>query len=209
MAKKRGTRNWMQEHVNDPYVKRAQVDGYRSRATYKLLELDERHRLLKPGMTVVDLGAAPGGWSQIAAPRVAPGGRVIALDRLEMAPIDGVTILEVDFEEEAGLQALLDALPDGRADLVLSDMAPNISGVRGSDQIRAIALAELALDLTVQILGPGGALVVKLFHGEGFDDWVALARKRFGKVAVRKPEASRPRSREVYAVAEDFRGDRS
>lgn len=205
MAKKRGTRNWMQEHLNDPFVKRAQLDGYRSRATYKLLEIDDRHRLLRPGMTVVDLGAAPGGWSQLAARR---GGTVIALDRLEMEPLDGVTFLQADFEEDAGLAQLLAALPAGGADLVLSDMAPNLSGVREADQVRAIALAELALDLAARILRPGGALVVKLFHGEGFDAWVAAARERFRKVNVRKPEASRSRSREVYAVAEGCLGGR-
>lgn len=206
MAKKRGTRNWMQEHLNDPFVKRAQLDGYRSRATYKLLEIDDRQRLLRPGMTVVDLGAAPGGWSQLAARRVRPGGTVIALDRLEMEPLEGVHFLRADFEEEAGLAQLLMALPTGRADLVLSDMAPNLSGVREADQVRAIALAELALDLAARVLRPGGAVVVKLFHGEGFDGWVSMAREQFRKVNVRKPEASRSRSREVYAVAEDFIG---
>jgi 23S rRNA (uridine2552-2'-O)-methyltransferase len=206
MAKRRGTRNWMAEHVRDPYVRKAQVDGYRSRATYKLLELDDKHRLLRSGMTVVDLGAAPGGWSQLAASRVGASGMVVALDRLAMDPVEGVQVLEADFEEESGLAALLEALPDGRADLVMSDMAPNLSGVRGADQARASALAELALDLTEQVLRPGGALVVKLFHGEGFDAWVAAARKRFRRVAVRKPDASRSRSREVYAVCEDYRG---
>jgi 23S rRNA (uridine2552-2'-O)-methyltransferase len=206
MAKRRGTRNWMAEHVRDPYVRKAQVDGYRSRATYKLLELDDKHRLLRSGMTVVDLGAAPGGWSQLAASRVGASGMVVALDRLAMDPVEGVQVLEADFEEESGLAALLEALPDGRADLVMSDMAPNLSGVRGADQARASALAELALDLTEQVLRPGGALVVKLFHGEGFDAWVAAARKRFRRVAVRKPDASRSRAREVYAVCEDYRG---
>lgn len=206
MAKKRGSRNWMAEHVSDPFVKRAQQDGYRSRAAYKLLELDDKDRLFRPGMTVVDLGAAPGGWSQIAARRVVPGGTVVALDRLEMDPIDGVTVLQADFEEEAGLAALLAALPEGGAHLVLSDMAPNISGIRGADQARAAALAELALDLADRVLVPGGALAIKLFHGEGFDDWIREARARFGRVAVRKPDASRARSREVYAVASDYAG---
>jgi 23S rRNA (uridine2552-2'-O)-methyltransferase len=205
MAKKRRS-GWMAEHVSDPFVKRAQVDGYRSRAVYKLLEIDQKHRLFRPGMTVVDLGAAPGGWSQIAAARLGPSGTVLALDRLEMDPIPGVTVLREDFEEESGLEALLAAIPESGADLVLSDMAPNLSGVRGADQARMAALAELALDLVDRVLAPGGVLVVKLFQGEGFDAFVADARVRFAKVAVRKPEASRARSREVYAVAEGFRG---
>jgi 23S rRNA (uridine2552-2'-O)-methyltransferase len=206
MPKKRRSRNWMAEHVRDPFVQRAQQDGYRSRAAYKLLELDERDRLFRPGMTVVDLGAAPGGWSQIAARRVGPKGTVVALDRLEMDPVEGVTVLQADFEEEAGLAALLAALPEGGADLVLSDMAPNISGIRGADAARAAALAELALDLADRVLLDGGALAIKLFQGEGFDAWVADARSRFERVVVRKPEASRSRSREVYAVASGFRG---
>ncbi|MEE4297888.1 MAG: SAM-dependent methyltransferase [Pseudomonadales bacterium] len=196
----------MAEHVSDPFVKRAQVDGYRSRAVYKLLEIDERHRLLRPGITVVDLGAAPGGWSQIAAARVGATGAVIALDRLEMEPIPGVTVLQQDFEEEAGLAALLAAIPEPGADLVLSDMAPNLSGVRGADQARMASLAELALDLADRVLAPEGAFVVKLFQGEGFDAFVADARARFARVVIRKPEASRSRSREVYAVAEGYRG---
>lgn len=205
MGKKRKS-GWMAEHVSDPFVKRAQVDGYRSRAVYKLLEIDERHHLLRPGMTVVDLGAAPGGWSQIAADRVGATGAVIALDRLEMEPIPGVTVLQEDFEEEAGLAALLGAVPEPGADLVLSDMAPNLSGVRGADQARMASLAELALDLADRVLAPEGAFVVKLFQGEGFDALVADARARFARVVIRKPEASRSRSREVYAVAEGFRG---
>lgn len=200
MAKKRRA-GWMSEHVSDPFVKRAQVEGYRSRAVYKLLEIDDKHRLFRPGMTVVDLGAAPGGWSQIAADRVGGAGRVIALDRLEMEPITGVTFLQEDFEEASGLDALLAALPDAGADLVLSDMAPNLSGVRDADQARMSALGELALDLVDRILAPGGGMVVKLFHGEGFDAFVEQSRRRFAQVNIRKPEASRPRSREVYAVA--------
>lgn len=209
MAKKSGKRSWMQRHVNDPWVQRSQKEGYRSRASYKLLEIDDRHRLLRPGAVVVDLGAAPGGWSQVAARRVMPGGRVVALDLLPMAPVDGVTFIQADFEESAGLDALLAALPVGpaghRADLVLSDMAPNISGVRAADQARAMGLAELALDLATDVLQPGGALVVKLFQGAGFDAWMASARPRFAELRIRKPEASRAESREVFAVAEGFR----
>ncbi|MCC5885521.1 MAG: RlmE family RNA methyltransferase [Gammaproteobacteria bacterium] len=204
MAKKTGKRTWMNRHVNDPWVQRSQKDGYRSRASYKLLELDDRHRLLKPGGVVVDLGAAPGGWSQVAAERVGSGGRVVALDLLPMEPLSGVLVIQADFEEEAGLEALLAALPDGRADLVLSDLSPNISGVRVADQARSMGLAELALELAQQVLRPGGNLVVKLFHGAGFDTWVATARPLFGALRIRKPEASRAESREVYAVAEDF-----
>lgn len=204
MGKKRRS-GWMAEHVADPFVKRAQVDGYRSRAVYKLLEIDERHRLLRPGITVVDLGAAPGGWSQIAVERVGASGAVIALDRLEMEPIPGVTVLREDFEEESGLAALLAAMPERGADLVLSDMAPNLSGVREADQARMSSLAELALDLADRVLAADGAFVVKLFQGDGFDAFVAETRSRFESLAIRKPEASRSRSREVYAVAEGFR----
>ena len=206
MAKKRRA-GWMSEHVSDPFVKRAQLEGFRSRAVYKLLEIDEKHRMFRPGMTVVDLGAAPGGWSQVAADRVGGAGRVIALDRLEMEPIAGVTFLQEDFEEASGLDALLAALPDAGADLVLSDMAPNLSGVRDADQARMSALGELALDLVDRILAPGGGMVVKLFQGEGFDAFVAESRLRFAQVNIRKPEASRPRSREVYAVAAGRRGN--
>ena len=205
MAKKRRA-GWMNEHVADEFVKRAQVDGYRSRATYKLIELDEKHRLLRRGMTVVDLGAAPGGWSQWAARQVGDDGRVLALDRLEMDPVPGVEVLCVDFEEQAGLDALLAALPPAGADLVLSDMAPNLSGVKAADQARMASLAELALDLAGRVLVDGGAFVAKLFQGSGFDEIVSTARGDFSRVVVRKPEASRSRSREVYVVAEGFRG---
>lgn len=204
MAKKTGKRTWMNRHVNDPWVQRSQKEGYRSRASYKLLEIDDRHRLLKPGGVVVDLGAAPGGWSQVAAARVKPQGLVVALDLLPMEPMDGVQVIQADFEEDEGLAALLSALPGGRADLVLSDLSPNISGVRVADQARSMGLAELALELARQVLRPGGALVVKLFHGAGFDAWMAAARPIFGDLRIRKPEASRAESREVYAVAEHF-----
>ncbi len=204
MAKGRRGR-WIDDHLSDPYVQKAQQAGYRSRATFKLLELDEKHRFLRPGQAVVDLGAAPGGWSQLAAQRVGAKGSVLALDRLAMAPLDGVQILEVDFETDAGLAALRAALPEAGAEVVLSDMAPNLSGIHAADQDRAIALAELALELAVEILAPPGTLVVKLFQGSGFDPWLAQAREHFTKVTVRKPKASRPRSREVYAVAEGRR----
>ncbi len=204
MAKGRRGR-WIDDHLSDPFVQKAQQAGYRSRATFKLLELDEKHRFLRTGRVVVDLGAAPGGWSQLAAQRVGSQGAVLALDRLAMAPLEGVQILEVDFETDAGLAALRAALPKAGADVVLSDMAPNLSGIHAADQDRAIALAELALELAAEVLAPPGVLVVKLFQGSGFDPWLAQARERFAKVTVRKPKASRPRSREVYAVAEGRR----
>jgi 23S rRNA (uridine2552-2'-O)-methyltransferase len=204
MAKGRRGR-WIHDHLSDPYVQKAQQDGYRSRATYKLLELEEKHHFLRPGKVVLDLGAAPGGWSQVAAKKVGAKGTVLALDRLAMDPIDGVTILEVDFETEEGYATLRAALPEAGADVVLSDMAPNLSGIHAADQDRAIALAELALDLAAEVLAPPGVLVVKLFQGSGFDPWLAQARERFTRVTVRKPKASRPRSREVYAVAEGLR----
>jgi 23S rRNA (uridine2552-2'-O)-methyltransferase len=204
MAKGRRGR-WIHDHLSDPYVQKAQQDGYRSRATYKLLELEEKHHFLRPGKIVLDLGAAPGGWSQVAAKKVGSKGAVLALDRLAMDPIDGVTILEVDFETEEGYAALRAALPEAGADVVLSDMAPNLSGIHAADQDRAIALAELALDLAAEVLAPPGVLVVKLFQGSGFDPWLAQARELFTRVTVRKPKASRPRSREVYAVAEGLR----
>ena len=195
---------WYDRHVRDPYVRKAQQDGYRSRAVYKLLEIDERERLLKKGMTVLDLGAAPGGWSQVAAERVGPGGRVVALDLLQIDPIPGVEIIQGDFTDETVLQTVLATL-DGPVDLVLSDMAPNITGIRSVDLPRAMYLAELALDCARQVLRPGGSFLTKLFHGEGFDDYVKLARTCFGTVKVRKPRASRPKSRETYLLARNHR----
>ena len=186
-------------------MRRAREEGYRSRAAYKLLELDRRHRLLRPGMTVVDLGAAPGGWSQVAARRAGPRGRVVALDLLPMEPVPGVTFIQGDFREEGPLQALLEAVGGGRAvDLVLSDMAPNLSGLRAVDQPRAMHLAELALDLARQVLRPGGALLVKAFQGEGLDAYRDELRSCFRKVIHAKPEASRAASRELYLLALNY-----
>lgn len=184
---------------------RAQQEGYRSRAAYKLLEIDKKDRLLKPGMNVVDLGAAPGGWSQIAANRVGKSGSVVALDILEMDPIPDVSIIHGDFREDEVLNQLLDIVPQGEVDLVLSDMAPNSSGVKAVDQPRSIYLVELALDLTQQILKPDGRLVVKVFQGEGFEPLMRQFRSLFTKVVSRKPDASRPRSREIYLVASGLR----
>ncbi|MEM6640520.1 MAG: SAM-dependent methyltransferase [Pseudomonadota bacterium] len=195
---------WYDKHVSDPYVKRAQVDGYRSRAAYKLLEINERDRVLKPGRTVVDLGSTPGGWSQVAAREVGSTGRVFALDLLEMSPVAGVLFRQVDFTEQAALDWVTETTQGG-ADLVMSDMAPNISGVKSVDLPRAMYLAELAMDTAAQVLKPGGDFLTKLFHGQGFDDYVKQARAKFGVVKVRKPAASRAKSRETYLLARNFR----
>jgi 23S rRNA (uridine2552-2'-O)-methyltransferase len=191
---------WMHEHVTDPYVKKAQQDGYRSRAAYKLLEIDKRDRLLRPGMTVVDLGAAPGSWCQVAAQKMKNQGRVLAIDLLPVAPMPGVDSLECDFTEPEALAWLEEKLQSGRVDLVLSDMAPNISGVILTDQARHYELCELALDFAVQWLKPDGAFLVKVFQGVGFDDFRTQMRQAFEQVLIRKPEASRDRSSEVYLL---------
>lgn len=190
----------MMEHVNDPFVKRAQAEGMRSRAAYKLDQIAAKDHLLKPGMLVVDLGAAPGGWSQVAGQMVGPNGRVIAVDLLEVAPVANVTVLRGDFSEDAVLQAVERELAGKQADLVLSDMAPNISGIALVDQARGMGLAELALDFAQKHLKPQGNFLVKCFHGEGFEPFVAAMRRVFVKVVVRKPEASRSRSNEVYLL---------
>jgi 23S rRNA (uridine2552-2'-O)-methyltransferase len=201
MTRSKSSQRWLKEHFADPFVKKAQAEGLRSRAAYKLEELLERDRLLKPGMVVVDLGAAPGGWSQLARRQLGDGGRVIAVDLLDMPPIAGVEFLHGDFREAESLSKL-DAMLAGQAvDLVLSDMAPNMSGVGVTDQIRAMRLAELALDFVDGHLKSGGAFLIKLFMGTGFDDYVRQLRVRFGRVVIRKPEASRKRSAEVYALA--------
>lgn len=194
-------RNWKSRQQSDPYVKAAHKAGWRSRAAFKLLELDGRDRLLHSGDVVVDLGAAPGGWSQVAAQRVGEGGRVFATDLLEMEPVPGVTFLQGDFREDAVLHALEAELGDRRADLVLSDMAPNISGVTVSDQARSVHLAELALEFARAWLEPSGKFLVKVFQGEGFDPFLAEVRAAFASVKVRKPPASRAESREVYILA--------
>ena len=195
---------WLQEHFDDEYVKKAQKEGYRARAVYKLLEIDEKDRLLKPGMTVVDLGAAPGSWSEVAAQRVGEKGRVIALDILPMDSLPGVTFNQGDFREEGPYNALLEALEGSQVDLVMSDMAPNISGISVSDQARAIYLAELALDFAEKTLRPGGNLLIKVFQGEGFPALHRQMRERFKSLMTRKPQASRSRSREVYLVGKGF-----
>jgi len=201
MARSKTSQRWLREHFDDEYVKRAQQEGYRSRAVYKLQEIQQRDRLMRPGMTVVDLGAAPGGWTQYAADVVGKSGRVVASDILAMEHIPEVTILEGDFREPAVLEQLLEIIGEGGADLVMSDMAPNMSGVDAVDQPRGMYLAELAADLARTVLKPGGDFLVKLFQGTEFDDYVRALRSEYDKVSIRKPKASRPRSREVYAVA--------
>ena len=201
----RSSQRWLKEHFDDPYVQRAQQEGYRGRAVYKLQEIDERDRLLKPGMRVVDLGAAPGGWTQYAARKIGRKGVLIATDILPMDPVPGAEIVTGDFREDAVLDAILALVGDERADLVLSDMAPNLTGTGAVDLPRSIHLCELGLDLATRILNPGGAFLVKLFQGEGSDAYLAEVRRRFGSVKVRKPKASRPRSREVYVLAREPR----
>ena len=204
-TRSKSSQKWLQEHNRDHYVKQAQQDGYRSRASYKLLEINQKDRLLYPGLVVVDLGAAPGGWSQVAAKLVGPKGKVIASDILNMDSIVDVNFILGDFTDPVVLQRILGSLEKGLVDLVISDMAPNMSGMKGIDQPKVMYLVELALDLATQVLKPGGNFVVKVFHGEGFDQFMFELKKRFKRVTVRKPDASRPRSREVYVVAKDFK----
>ena len=205
-TRSKSSQRWLKEHFSDPYVKRAQADGMRSRAAYKLEELVERGKLLRPGMLVVDLGAAPGGWSQVLRQslrdrRGLDNGRVLALDILDMPPIAGVEFIHGDFREPEPLAALEALLAGAPVDLVLSDMAPNMTGVDTVDQARAMHLAELARDFASEHLKPGGDFLIKLFQGEGFDAYVADLRKRYTKLVIRKPAASRRRSNEVYALA--------
>ncbi|MBO6753895.1 MULTISPECIES: 23S rRNA (uridine(2552)-2'-O)-methyltransferase RlmE [Spongiibacter] len=196
---------WLKEHFDDQYVKRAQKEGYRSRACYKLLEIQEKDRLIKPGMCVVDLGSAPGGWSQVAAELVGHNGRVLASDILPMDTLAGVEFIQGDFTEQSVFDSLLAAIADQPVDLVISDMAPNMSGVKDVDQPRSMYLCELALDMAGHVLRPGGDFVTKIFQGEGFDEYFRDMRQRFDKVITRKPSASRPRSREVYLLGRGFR----
>lgn len=201
VARSKTSSRWLQEHFSDPYVKRAQAEGWRSRAVFKLDELIERDKLLKPGMFVVDLGAAPGGWSQMVRERLGDVGRIIALDILPMQGIGGVDIILGDFRE-AEVLAQLEALLDGsRVDLVLSDMAPNMSGVGVVDQDRSMALADLAADFAETRLKKGGAFLTKLFQGQGYDEYIRRLRGQYASVSIRKPKASRARSNEVYALA--------
>lgn len=205
MPRTKSSKRWLQEHFDDVYVKKAQAEGYRSRAVYKLIEVDQKEKLLKPGMTVIDLGAAPGGWTQYVAEQLAGRGRIIALDRLPMDSFSGVEVLLGDFTEEAVFQQLLALVPAHSVDIVLSDMAPNMSGNTGVDIIRAMNLAELAFDFAQRMLKPNGTLLLKLFHGAGFDALVKQIRADFSQVAIRKPQASRARSRETYLLARGYR----
>jgi 23S rRNA (uridine2552-2'-O)-methyltransferase len=205
MPRSKSSARWLKEHFDDPYVRRAQAEGLRSRAAFKLDELLERDRLLKPGMSVVDLGAAPGGWSQLLRERLGDNGRIIALDILPMQGIGGVEFIQGDFREDPVLEALQARLNGARLDLVLSDMAPNISGISDADQARSMHLAELALDFARNWLKPGGSFLVKLFQGTGFDEYLRGLRTGFSRVTLRKPKASRARSREVYALATGWR----
>ncbi|MDG2018043.1 MAG: 23S rRNA (uridine(2552)-2'-O)-methyltransferase RlmE [Porticoccaceae bacterium] len=204
MAKSKN-RTWIKQHVKDPYVVQSQRDGYRSRASYKLLEIVEKTRMIKPGMTVVDLGSAPGGWSQVAAKLVGHKGSVVAVDILPMNPIAGVDFIQGDFTEEEILAELLKKIGNKPVDLVISDMAPNLTGMKAVDQPAVVYLAELAVDLAQQVLLKDGIFIAKLFQGEGFDEFVRNARKVFNVVSLKKPDASRSKSREVYLVAKELR----
>lgn len=200
MKPARTSKAWMQEHLNDPYVKMAQKEGYRARAAYKLMEIDDKDKLIKPGMTVVDLGSAPGSWSQVVVQRLKGSGSVIALDLLDMSPIGGVTFIQGDFREESILKLLEEKLNNVQVDLVIADMAPNITGIKDVDQAGAAYLTELALNFSQEWLKPNGNFLVKVFVGAGFDDILLNMRQMFNKVVTRKPKASRDRSSEVYLL---------
>jgi 23S rRNA (uridine2552-2'-O)-methyltransferase len=205
MARSKSSKEWLERHLGDAYVKRAQLEGYRSRAAYKLLEIQHKDGLISAGAVVVDLGAAPGGWSQVAREFVGAGGAVFAVDILPLEPIDGVTFIAGDFREQQTLDRL-SALLDGRGvDLVISDMAPNLSGMTTVDQPRSIYLCELALDFAVEHLKPGGDFLTKIFQGEGFDDYLRRLRGYFRRVMTRKPHSSRSQSSEVYLIGRDFK----
>jgi len=204
MPRSKSSGRWLKEHFGDEFVKKAQQQGYRSRAIYKLMEIDERDRLFREGMTVVDLGAAPGGWSEMAIQKVGPRGKVIAVDILPMTTIPGVDVIQGDFTEQETLDNLIKQIGDVSVDLVLSDMAPNISGMSSVDQPKAVYLAELALELAHKVLAPKGDIVIKLFQGEGFDEFYRTLKSSFQHVKTRKPKASRSRSREVYLLARGY-----
>jgi 23S rRNA (uridine2552-2'-O)-methyltransferase len=200
-ARPKNSRDWVKRHLNDPFVKRAQEDGYRSRAVYKLAEIEMKESLIKPGQVIVDLGSAPGGWSQYSIKKVGPKGKVIAIDLLPMEDVAGVHFILADFSVDAGLNAVVDALENRPVDLVISDMSPNLTGIPVTDQARLFDLQELALDFAVKFLQPNGAFIVKVFQGVGFEAFVKLLRQHFTEVATKKPDASRDESREVYILA--------
>ncbi|MCL9683799.1 23S rRNA (uridine(2552)-2'-O)-methyltransferase RlmE [Legionella maioricensis] len=204
MKRTKSSKRWLDEHFNDVYVKKAQAEGYRSRAVYKLKEVDDKESLLKPGMTVVDLGAAPGGWTQYVAEKLQGNGLIVALDILPMDALPDVSFIHGDFREDDVLQELINLIPERGLDLLLSDMAPNMSGSAAIDIPRAMYLVELAFDFAEKMLKPGGTMLVKIFHGSGFDDLVKQARASFEKVVIRKPSASRSRSKETYLLAKGY-----
>jgi 23S rRNA (uridine2552-2'-O)-methyltransferase len=206
MPRSKSSSTWLQRHVSDPFVKKAQLDGYRSRSAYKLIELNEKDRLIRPGMRIMDLGSAPGGWSQVAGKLVGAKGRVLATDILHMEPIKNVDFIQGDFTDEAVVAQLLEWLGGGKFDLIVSDIAPNITGIDSADQASSMYFLELALDTVRQTLKPGATFVAKMFQGSGSDQYVKELRTSFEKVIIRKPDASRKESREVYIVAKGFKG---
>lgn len=205
MARSKTSADWLREHVEDIYVQKAQQDGYRTRASYKLIELDEKDQLIKPGMTIIDLGSAPGGWSQVVSRKLKGNGVIIASDILPMDPIEDVNFVQGDFTEESVFEELMGIVNGRPVDLVISDMAPNMSGQASIDQPGSMYLVELALDMARQVLKPNGQFVAKVFQGDGFDEYIKDVRESFTKVLIRKPKASRARSREVYVVGKGFR----
>ncbi|WP_430461819.1 23S rRNA (uridine(2552)-2'-O)-methyltransferase RlmE [Thalassolituus sp. LLYu03] len=205
MARSKSSAEWLREHVEDIYVQKAQQDGYRTRASYKLIELDEKDQLIKPGMTIIDLGSAPGGWSQVVSRKLQGNGVIIASDILPMDPIVDVNFIQGDFTEESVFEELMGIVNGRPVDLVISDMAPNMSGQASIDQPGSMYLVELALDMARQVLKPNGQFVAKVFQGDGFDEYIKEVRNSFSKVFIRKPKASRARSREVYVVGKGFR----
>ncbi len=204
-ARPKNSRDWVKRHLSDPYVKRSQAEGYRSRSTYKLSEIVDKEGLMKPGMTVVDLGSAPGGWSQWAVKKVGAKGKVVAIDLLEMEPVAGVHFIQADFSEEAGLNAVIAAIDGQKVDLVISDMAPNLTGIVITDQARLFTLGEMAMEFAIKFLKPNGVFLVKVFQGAGFEPYVKQMRQHFKHVAAKKPDASRDESRETYLLARDVK----
>ena len=205
MPRSKSSNEWLRRHVNDPYVKQAQLDGYRSRSAYKLIELNDKDRLIRPGMKVLDLGSAPGGWSQVLGKLVGSKGRVLATDILPMGSLANVDFIQGDFNDEAIVTQILEWLGDGKFDLIVSDIAPNITGIDSADQASSMYFLELALETVRKTLKPGATFVAKMFQGAGSDEYLKDLRKSFEKVLIRKPAASRPKSREVYVVAKGFK----